>query len=95
MQPSYLLKLYVTGQTPRTIRAIRNLEDICATELVDKYSIQVIDVLKQPRLAEEEKILATPTLIRELPQPLQRIVGDLSDREKVLFGLDLVSKEEE
>lgn len=83
------LKLYITGKTSRSQKAISNLQDICSEELKDNYVLQIIDVLEQPQLAEDEKILATPTLIKELPPPLRRIIGDLSNTEKVLLGLDL------
>jgi circadian clock protein KaiB len=85
----YLLKLYVTGRTPRSERAIGNLKRICGEELADRYEMVIIDILERPQLAEDEKILATPTLIKQLPPPLRRIIGDLSDTEKVLLGLDL------
>lgn len=85
----YVLKLYVTGKTPRSERAISNLQRICEEELSHLYEMRVIDVLERPQLAEDEKIIATPTLIKELPPPLRRIIGDLSDTEKVLLGLDL------
>jgi len=88
----YILKLYITGKTPRSLRAIKNLEQICEEELSRKYSLQVIDVLEQPQLAENDRILATPTLLKQLPPPIQRIIGDLSDRENVLLGLDLKGK---
>ncbi len=85
----YLLKLYVTGQTPRSHRAIENLRRLCDEELHGQYEMHVIDVLERPQLAEDEKILATPTVVKELPAPIRRIIGDLSDAEKVLLGLDL------
>jgi len=85
----FKLKLYVTGQTPRARQAIANLERIAADELNGQYEVQIVDVLENPQLAEDEKILATPTLIKTLPPPLRRIVGDLSDTEKVLLGLDV------
>jgi circadian clock protein KaiB len=85
----YLLKLYVTGQTPRSLRAIANLRDLCEEELRGQYELFVIDVLERPQLAEDEKILATPTVVKELPSPMRRIIGDLSDSERVLLGLDL------
>lgn len=85
----YILKLYITGETPRSRTAVTNLERICRQELGDTYSLEIIDVLCYPALAENEKIVATPTLIKELPPPLRRIIGDLSDTEKVLVGLDL------
>jgi circadian clock protein KaiB len=86
---SYILKLYVTGKTPRTERAVANLRRICNEDLKGKYELQIIDVLENPQLAEDEKILATPTLIKRLPPPLRRVIGDLSDKEKVLLGLDV------
>ena len=86
----YLLKLYVTGQTPTAIRAIANLQRICEEELQGQYEMDIIDVLENPQLAENEKILATPTLIKDLPLPLRRIIGDLSDTENVVLGLDLL-----
>ena len=85
----YVLKLYVTGRTPRAERAIANLRRLCEEELDECYELQVIDVLDHPQLAEDERILATPTLIKQLPPPLRRVIGDLSDRDKVLLGLDL------
>ncbi len=85
----YLLKLYVTGQTPRSLQAITNLRRICEEELRGEYEMVVIDVLERPQLAEDEKILATPTVVKELPTPIRRIIGDLSDSERVLLGLDL------
>ena len=87
--PRYLLKLYVTGQTTRSQRAIANLRRICDDELAGEYEMLVIDVLERPQLAEDEKILATPTVVKELPVPIRRIIGDLSDSERVLVGLDL------
>ena len=87
----HILRLYVTGRTVHSQTAIKNLKALCEQELKGQYDIEVIDVLEHPELAEDEKILATPTLIKELPVPIRKIIGDLSDREKVLFGLDLVS----
>ena len=83
------LKLYVTGQTARSERAIVNLRRVCEGELKGRYQLIVIDVLEQPQLAEDERIMATPTIIRELPTPIRRIIGDLTDTEQVLIGLDL------
>lgn len=85
----YILKLYITGTTPNSERAIANLRRLSAEELSEQYEIIVIDVLERPQLAEDEKILATPTLVKALPPPLRRVIGDLSDSEKVLLGLDL------
>src|SRR3954466_12524303 len=86
---AYVLKLYVTGSSPRTSVAIANLQRICEQELQGRYELQIIDVLENPQVAEDEKILATPTLIKQLPPPLRRVIGDLSDKEKVLFGLEV------
>ena len=85
----YLLKLYIVGQTPRSQRAITNLRRICENVMPDQYELVIIDVLDRPQLAEDEKILATPTLVKELPPPVRRIIGDLSDGEQVLLGLDI------
>lgn len=85
----YVLKLYVTGKTPRAEQAIENLRRICEEDLQGQYDLEIIDVLERPQLAEDEKILATPTLIKALPPPLRRVIGDLSDKEKVLLGLDV------
>jgi len=87
----FALKLYITGQTAKSKRAIANLQRICDEELDGQYTLLVIDILERPQLAENEKILATPTLIREVPQPLRRIIGDLTNTEKVLMGLDIES----
>lgn len=85
----YVLRLYVTGKTPNSLRAIANLKQLCEEYLQGRYDLQVIDIYQQPALAEGDQIVAVPTLIRKLPTPLRRLIGDLSDREKVLFGLDL------
>jgi circadian clock protein KaiB len=85
----YHLKLYITGQTPRSESAIQNLRKICEENLDAKYEIEIIDILERPQLAEDERILATPTLIKSLPPPLRRLIGDLSETEKVLVGLDI------
>lgn len=86
------LRLYVAGQTPRSLAAIRNLRTICEEHLKDGYRIEVIDLLKSPQLAMGDQILALPTLVRRLPEPLKRIIGDLSNIEQVLVGLDLRTK---
>ena len=87
-----VLRLYVTGRTPRSQRAIDTLRSICETELDYSFELDVIDVLQNPQLAEDQKILATPTVVKELPPPVRRIIGDLSDSEKVLLGLDLQTR---
>lgn len=87
----YVLRLYVTGQTPRSLRAIENIKRICETHLSGRYDLEVIDIYQHPSLAAGERIIAAPTLVKSLPAPIRRFVGDLSDTEKVLFGLDLVA----
>lgn len=84
------LKLYIAGMTPRSTKAIENLKKICEEEVPGNYSIELIDLLKNPQLAEGDQILALPTLIRKLPEPVRRIIGDFSDKEKVLVGLNMV-----
>ena len=90
---TYILKLYVAGNTPNSMRALKTLRDILEVEFKGVYALKVIDVLKNPQLAEEDKILATPTLAKILPPPVRRIIGDLSDRQRVLIGLDLLFEE--
>ena len=85
----YVLRLYVTGKTPNSLRAIANLTELCDKYLPGRYDLQVIDIYQQPTLAEEDQIVATPTLVKELPPPLRKMIGDLSDRERVLVRLDL------
>ena len=83
------LRLYVAGKTQRAITAFENLEKICEEHMAGKYSIEVIDLLKNPQLARGDQIIAVPTLVRKLPKPVRKIIGDLSNKEKVLVGLDL------
>lgn len=90
---TYVLKLYVAGNTPNSVRALKTLKDILDQEFKGVYALKVIDVLKNPQLAEEDKILATPTLSKILPPPVRKIIGDLTDRERVLIGLDLLYEE--
>lgn len=85
----FRLRLYITGRTPQSQRAIANLHQICESDLQGCYDLEVIDVLENPDLAERAKILATPTLVKQLPEPMRKIIGDLSDRVKVLVGLDV------
>jgi circadian clock protein KaiB len=89
----YLLKLFITGQTIRSGRAIANLRRILEKELGTEYELTIIDVLELPQAAEDEKVLATPTLIKEYPPPIRRIIGDLSDTKQVLRGLELLHQE--
>jgi circadian clock protein KaiB len=81
--------LYVTGTSPRAERAISNLRRICEQDLRGQYQLEIIDVLEHPQRAEDDRILATPTLIKQLPPPLRRVIGDLSDKDKVLLGLEV------
>jgi circadian clock protein KaiB len=83
------LRLYVAGTTDRSTHALANLRTICEELLADRYEIEVIDLLERPQLAKGEQIVAIPTLVRQLPEPVRKIIGDLSDRERVLIGLDL------
>jgi len=85
----YLLRLYVTGQTPRSLRSVENLRNLCEKYLKNRYDLEVIDIYQQPALAKEGQIIAAPTLIKTLPLPLRRLVGDFSDGERVVLGLDL------
>lgn len=85
----YELRLYVAGQTPKSIAAFDNIKKLCEEHLAGKYKIEVIDLVKNPQLAAGDQIFAIPTLVRKLPQPLKKIIGDLSNTERVLVGLDL------
>lgn len=89
---TYKLVLYVAGGTPKSLEAFTNLKKICDEYLEGLYSIQTVDLLKNPRLAKGDQIVAIPTLVRKLPPPLKKIIGDLSSREKVLVGLNIVGK---
>ena len=89
---TFLLRLYVAGQTPKSMTAFVNLKKICEEHLAGRYQIQVIDLLENPRLAEGDQILAIPTLVRQLPEPVRKIIGDLSNTERVLIGLDLLPR---
>ncbi len=84
---TYSLRLYVAGQTPNSLRAFANLKAICETHLAGRYRIEVVDLLKNPKLARGDQILAIPTLVRKLPPPIKKIIGDLSNTERVLVGL--------
>jgi circadian clock protein KaiB len=85
----WILRLYVAGKTPKCITAFNNLKKICEDQLNGKYEIEVIDLLENPQLSREHQILAIPTLVRKLPVPVRKIIGDLSDTEKVIVGLDI------
>jgi len=87
--PKYTLKLFITGTNPRAEAAISNLRRICDQELKGQYSLEIVDVLEDPEAAEVDRVLATPTLIKRLPPPLRRVIGDMSDKDKVLLGLEV------
>jgi circadian clock protein KaiB len=85
----YLLRLYVAGQTPKSLQAFANLKDICETHLKGRYRIEVVDLIQNPALARGDQILALPAVVRQLPPPVKKIIGDFSNAERVLVGLDL------
>jgi circadian clock protein KaiB len=87
---NWVLRLYVAGQTPRSLRAVANIQKICSERLQGRYSLEVIDLYQQPQLAQGEQIVAVPALIKSLPEPLRVLIGDMSDTERVVVGLDLV-----
>jgi circadian clock protein KaiB len=89
---TFVLRLYVAGQTPKSLLAFSNLKKICQEHLAGRYQIEVIDLLENPQLARGDQILAIPTLVRKLPEPVRKIIGDLSNTERVLIGLDLLSR---
>ena len=89
----YVLRLYVTGMTPKSTLAIANVQELCEKHLAGCYELKVIDIYQQPKLAKGEQIIATPTLIKKLPLPLRRLIGDMSDKERFLVGVDLKPKE--
>ena len=88
----WILRLYVAGQSPRSLRAVANLRRICAEDLDARYRLEVIDLYQQPELAQSEQVVALPALIKRLPEPLRSIVGDMSNTERVLVGLDLLRR---
>jgi circadian clock protein KaiB len=88
----YALRLYVTGTTPRSIRAIQNIKEICDENLKGRYVLEVVDIYQQPNLARSENIIAAPTLIKRLPLPLRKWIGDMANKERILVGLDLRPK---
>lgn len=88
----YVLRLYITGITPKSTQAIQNIKKICEENLKNRYELEVIDIYQQPILAKDEQIIAAPTLIKKLPLPLRRFIGDMSDKERILVGLDLRPK---
>jgi circadian clock protein KaiB len=88
---SWILKLYVAGQTPKSLAAFANLKKICEEHLRGQYTIEIVDLLENPKLAKGDQIIAVPTLVRQLPPPVKKIIGDLADKERVLIGLDIRS----
>jgi circadian clock protein KaiB len=93
IKDTYILRLYVAGQTPKSLMAFANLKTICEEHLAGRYKIEVVDLLENPKLANGDQILAIPTLVRKLPEPVRKIIGDLSNTERVLIGLDLLPRE--
>lgn len=89
LEEHYVLRLYIAGSTPRSNRAVVNIRKICEEHLQGRYELEVVDVVKHPSLAAGEQIIAVPTLVKRLPQPLRRFIGDLSETERILLGLDL------
>jgi circadian clock protein KaiB len=88
-ETKYVLRLFIAGMTPRSRRAIENIKRICEQELENRYELEIIDIYQQPELAATDQIIAAPTLIKKLPLPLRKVIGDLSDTERVVVGLDL------
>ena len=92
--PRYILRLYITGQTPRSLQSVENLRALCDKYLPGQFDLEIIDIYQQPAMAKEGQIIAAPTLIKSMPLPLRRLVGDFSDKERVILGLDLRAEEE-
>lgn len=92
LKDKYILRLYITGKSSKSILAITNLKTICKEHLEGNYELEVVDLFQYPALAKDEQIIAAPTLIKKLPLPFRRIIGDMSNKEKVLFGLDLTEQ---
>ena len=91
----YVLRLYVAGTTSKSIRAVANIKEICETSLKNRYDLEVIDIYQQPILVKGEQIIAAPTLVKQLPLPLRKFIGDMSDTERILVGLDLRPKDQD
>ena len=89
----YVLKLYITGLTPRSQQALRNIERVCKHHLAGRFELQVIDIYQQPQLAKDDQIIAVPTLVKKLPTPLRKLIGDLSQEDRIILGLDLKPKD--
>jgi circadian clock protein KaiB len=91
----YVLRLYVAGTTPKSVRAVANIKEICEGSLKDRYDLEVIDIYQQPILVKGEQIIAAPTLVKKLPLPLRKLIGDMSDSERIVVGLDLRPKDQD
>lgn len=91
----YVLRLYVAGTTSRSVRAVANIKEICESSLKNRYDLEVIDIYQQPVLVKGEQIIAAPTLVKKLPLPLRKFIGDMSDTERILVGLDLRAKDQD
>ena len=91
----YVLRLYVAGTSAKSVRAVANIKEICEDSLKDRYDLEVIDIYQQPVLLKGEQIIAAPTLVKKLPPPLRRFIGDMSDTERILVGLDLKNKNQD
>jgi circadian clock protein KaiB len=91
----YVLRLYVAGTTSKSLRAVANIKEICETSLKNRYDLEVIDIYQQPVLVKGEQIIAAPTLVKQLPLPLRKFIGDMSDTERILVGLDLRPKDQD
>jgi len=90
----YILRLYITGSTSRSLKAVHNLKKLCEEHLSNDYDLEVIDIYKDPEAARKEQIIAAPTLVKKLPQPIRKFVGDLSDTQKILVGLDIYKRQD-
>lgn len=95
VKEKYILRLYVTGMTPKSINAIENVRKLCEQYLHGRYELDVVDIYQQPNVAKSEQLIAAPTLIRKLPLPLRRFIGDMSNKEKILVGLDIITNSAE
>ena len=93
LEPAYRLRLFVTGSTPKSVKAITNLRSICEEHLAGQYELDIVDLYQQPEMAKLNKLVAAPTLIKTLPEPVRRVIGDMSNEEQVLLGLDIESEE--
>jgi circadian clock protein KaiB len=91
----YVLRLFIAGTTAKSSRAVANIKEICERELEDRYDLEVVDIYQQPAAVKSEQVIAAPTLIKKLPLPLRKFIGDLTDTERILVGLDLIPKEQD